>query len=89
VVWVGVTIGCVVNIEAKMNWELHAVPVGVTRTRVSELTWSPSERVIKSEEESDLTVSSGGIESDLTVSLAGAAVFLERATDGKKERERE
>jgi hypothetical protein len=44
--------------------------------------------VIKSEEESDLTVSSGGIESDLTVSLtgvlAGAAVFLERATDGKK-----
>ena len=36
--------------------------------------------------------SGGGIELDLTVSLTGvlasAAVFLERATDGKKEREK-
>ena len=48
--------------------------------------------MIKSEEELDLTVSSGGIESDLTVSLIGvlasAAVFLERATHGKKERDK-
>ena len=47
--------------------------------------------MIKSEEELDLTVSSGGIESDLTVSLtgvlAGAAIFLERATDEKKKKE--